>query len=98
MENHGACGNEVLFLTRVVDAFDSPRLGYTLDTGNFLEDPYEQMESLAASDVPISLVQAKTYYGGGRWYALVVLMNKYCPVRPRNRRSRSRVDSALRAQ
>jgi sugar phosphate isomerase/epimerase len=25
---------------------------------------------MAASPVPIALVQAKTYYGGGRWYAL----------------------------
>jgi hypothetical protein len=28
------------------------------------------MEQMAASSVPIALVQAKTYYGGGRWYSL----------------------------
>jgi sugar phosphate isomerase/epimerase len=42
----------------------------TLDTGNFLENCYEQMERMASSSVPLALVQAKTYYGGGRWYAL----------------------------
>ena len=25
---------------------------------------------MAASHIPITLVQAKTYYGGGRWYTL----------------------------
>ena len=42
----------------------------TLDTGNFLDHSYEQMEQMAASKVPIALVQAKTYFGGGRWYEL----------------------------
>jgi sugar phosphate isomerase/epimerase len=28
------------------------------------------MEALASSEVPLALVQAKTYFGGGRWYAL----------------------------
>jgi sugar phosphate isomerase/epimerase len=35
IENHGACGNEPAFLAGVLDAFDNPRLGLTLDTGNF---------------------------------------------------------------
>jgi sugar phosphate isomerase/epimerase len=53
LENHGVCGNEVAFLTRVVDSFDSPRLGYTLDTGNFywhgnpLSELYRIYERLA---------------------------------------------------
>jgi sugar phosphate isomerase/epimerase len=53
LENHGVCGNEVAFLTRVVEAFDSPRLGYTLDTGNFywhgnpLSELYRIYERLA---------------------------------------------------
>src|SRR5262249_17283793 len=34
------------------------------------ERPYEQMEQMASSPVPITLVQAKTYFGGGRWYTL----------------------------
>ena len=51
----------------MVNAIDSPWLRVTLDTGNFLEDPYRQLEQLAPDAV---LVQAKTYYGGGLWYAL----------------------------
>jgi L-ribulose-5-phosphate 3-epimerase len=39
----------------------------TLDTGNFLEDPYDKLEQMADGLV---LVQAKTYYGGGIWYEL----------------------------
>ena len=52
---------------RVVDAIDSPWLQCTLDTGNFLEDPYDRLEMMAAKTV---FVQAKTYYGGGLWYTL----------------------------
>ena len=55
---------------RIVETIKSPWLQMTLDTGNFLEDSYEQMEQMASSTVPIALVQAKTYFGGGRWYAL----------------------------
>jgi L-ribulose-5-phosphate 3-epimerase len=54
-------------VVRVVDSLDSPWLQVTLDTGNFLENPYEQMAKLAPKTV---LVQAKTYYGGGTWYTL----------------------------
>jgi sugar phosphate isomerase/epimerase len=35
IENHGVRGNEPAFLAGVLDAFDNPRLGLTLDTGNF---------------------------------------------------------------
>ena len=52
---------------RIVDAVNSPWLQVTLDTGNFLEDPYDRLEQMAPKAV---LVQAKTYYGGGIWYAL----------------------------
>ena len=57
-------------MLRIVEAIRSPWLQMTLDTGNFLERPYEQMGRMASSPVPIALVQAKTYYGGGRWYTL----------------------------
>src|SRR5690606_26124008 len=52
---------------RVVNAVDSPWLQVTLDTGNFLDDMYEQMDRIAPHAV---LVQAKTYFGGGTWYTL----------------------------
>jgi sugar phosphate isomerase/epimerase len=50
-----------------VDAIHSEWLMVTLDTGNFLENPYPQLEALAPQTI---LMQAKTYYGGGKWYTL----------------------------
>ena len=38
-----------------------------MDTGNFLENPYDQLQQIASKVV---FVQAKTYYGGGEWYSL----------------------------
>ena len=38
-----------------------------MDTGNFLENPYDKLEMLAPYT---NFVQAKTYYGGGEWYSL----------------------------
>ena len=54
-------------LLRIVNAIGSPWLGVLMDTGNFLEDPYDKLEQIAAQAV---FVQAKTYYGGGEWYTL----------------------------
>jgi L-ribulose-5-phosphate 3-epimerase len=70
LENHWGLGRTAAGVLRIVEAIKSPWLRTTLDTGNFLERPYEQMEAMASSTVPIALVQAKTYFGGGRWYAL----------------------------
>jgi L-ribulose-5-phosphate 3-epimerase len=70
LENHWGLGRTAEGVLRIVEAIRSPWLQMTLDTGNFLERPYEQMEQMASSPVPITLVQAKTYFGGGRWYAL----------------------------
>lgn len=67
LENHWGLGRTADGVMRVVNALKSPWLQVTLDTGNFLEDMYEQMEKLAPSAV---LVQAKTYHGGGTWYTL----------------------------
>ena len=54
-------------MLRIVKAIDSQWRRVTLDTGNFLEDPYDRLEMLAPETV---FVQAKTYYGGGVWYSL----------------------------
>ena len=67
LENHWGLGRTPEGLLRIVDAVRSPWLQVTLDTGNFLEDPYSKLEKLAPRAV---LVQAKTYYGGGTWYSL----------------------------
>ena len=67
LENHWGLGLTPEGVLRIVDAIQSPYLQVTLDTGNFLEDPYPKLEKLAAKTV---LLQAKTYYGGGEWYTL----------------------------
>ncbi len=67
LENHWGLGRTAAGVMRIVDAIDSPWLMVTMDTGNFLEDPYTQLGMLAPKTV---LVQAKTYHGGGRWYTL----------------------------
>ena len=67
LENHWGLGRTAEGVLRVVEAIDSPWLQVTLDTGNFLEDSYAQMEKIAPRAV---FVQAKTYFGGGTWYTL----------------------------
>jgi sugar phosphate isomerase/epimerase len=67
LENHWGLGRTAEGVLRVVDAIRSPWLQVTLDTGNFFERRYEQLELLAPQTV---FVQAKTYFGGGKWYTL----------------------------
>jgi L-ribulose-5-phosphate 3-epimerase len=67
LENHWGLGLTPEGVLRIVDAVASPWLQVTLDTGNFLEDPYERLAALAPRTI---LVQAKTYHGGGVWYTL----------------------------
>lgn len=67
LENHWGLGLTPEGVLRIVNAIDSPWLQCTLDTGNFLEDPYDRLEQMAPQAV---FVQAKTYFGGGIWYTL----------------------------
>ena len=67
LENHWGLGRTAEGVLRIVNAINSPWLMVTADTGNFLENTYEQLEMLAPKTF---LVQAKTYYGGGKWYSL----------------------------
>ena len=67
LENHWGLTRTPEGLLRIVNAIDSPWLGVLMDTGNFLEQPYEKLEQIASKTV---FVQAKTYYGGGEWYTL----------------------------
>jgi sugar phosphate isomerase/epimerase len=67
LENHWGLGRTAAGVIRVINEINSPWLRATLDTGNFLDDTYEQMKQLAPH---AALVQAKTYYGGGTWYTL----------------------------
>jgi len=67
LENHWGLGRTADGVMRIVNAINNPWLQVTLDTGNFLDDTYEQLEKIAPKAV---LVQAKTYFGGGTWYTL----------------------------
>jgi len=67
LENHWGLGLTPEGVLRIVNAVKSPWLQVTLDTGNFLEDPYARLAKLASKAV---FMQAKTYYGGGTWYTL----------------------------
>ena len=67
LENHWGLGLTPEGVMRIVKAVNSPWLQVTMDTGNFLEDPYEKLEMLAPKTC---FVQAKTYFGGGIWYTL----------------------------
>jgi L-ribulose-5-phosphate 3-epimerase len=67
LENHwGLCSTPEGQL-KIRNNVNSPWLGILMDTGNFLEDPYDKLEMIAPYT---SFVQAKTYSGGGEWYSL----------------------------
>ncbi len=76
-ENHWGLGRTPEGLLRIVDSLNSPWLKITLDTGNFLEDPYDKLTKCAPK---AALVQAKTYYGGGLWYSLDLDYNRIAKI------------------
>lgn len=67
LENHWGLSRTPEGLLRLVNAVSSPWFGALMDTGNFLEDPYDKLQQIAPKTV---YVQAKTYQGGGEWYTL----------------------------
>jgi sugar phosphate isomerase/epimerase len=70
LENHWGLSTDPDMLLRIYKAIDSPWLVINMDTGNFADrfgDHYAQVEKLAPH---ASIVQAKTYHGGGVWYTL----------------------------
>jgi sugar phosphate isomerase/epimerase len=67
IENHWGLTTKVENVIRIHQSVNSPWLGVNLDTGNYPEDPYPGITTLAPH---ASIVQAKTYYGGGEWYTL----------------------------
>jgi L-ribulose-5-phosphate 3-epimerase len=67
LENHWGLARTAAGLLRILNAIKSPWLGGLMDTGNFLDDIYGQLEAIAPHTV---YVQAKTYHGGGEWYSL----------------------------
>ena len=67
LENHWGLTRTPEGLLRVLNSISSPWLGGLMDTGNFLEDPYDKLKQIAPKT---TFVQAKTYPGGGEWYTL----------------------------
>jgi sugar phosphate isomerase/epimerase len=67
LENHWGLSTKPENLLKIYKSIDSPWLGMNVDTGNYVGDPYPQLEQLAPY---ADIVQAKTYYGGGEWYTL----------------------------
>ena len=67
LENHWGLGSTAEGVLKIVNAINSPWLRVTIDTGNFFERRYEQLEMLAPEAV---FIQAKTYFGGGVYYTL----------------------------
>ncbi|WCJ58633.1 sugar phosphate isomerase/epimerase [Fontisphaera persica] len=67
LENHWGLTSTPEGQLRLLKQFDSPWLGALMDTGNFLEEPYDKLRQIAPRTV---FVQAKTYFGGGEWYTL----------------------------
>jgi sugar phosphate isomerase/epimerase len=67
VENHWGLTRTVEGMLRIAGAIDSPYFGLLMDTGNFLENPYDRLRRIAPRTV---MVQAKDYPGGGEWYTL----------------------------
>jgi L-ribulose-5-phosphate 3-epimerase len=67
LENHWGLTTSVDMLLRIWREVNSPWLGINLDTGNFPGDPYSDFTKVAPH---ATIVQAKTYHGGGVWYTL----------------------------
>jgi hypothetical protein len=67
LENHWGLAATPQGMIRIHKAINSPWLQLLMDTGNFLENPYDKLEMIAKDTC---FVQAKTYYGGGVWYSL----------------------------
>ena len=77
LENHWGLTRTAEGVLRIVNAVQSPWLGAMMDTGNFLEDPYEKLKLMAPK---IIFVQAKTYFGGGEWYTLDLDYNRIAKI------------------
>ena len=66
LENHWGLSSNIDYLLRMYNALkSSPSMGLNVDTGNFVGEPYADLEKLAPY---ATIVQAKTYYGGGTFY------------------------------
>lgn len=67
LENHWGLTTKISTLLEIWKKVNSPWLGINLDTGNYPDKVYDGIAELAPH---ASIVQAKTYFGGGVWYTL----------------------------
>jgi sugar phosphate isomerase/epimerase len=81
LENHWGLARTPEGLIRIIKAIDSAWLKVLLDTGNFLEDPYDKLEACAPHTV---YMHAKTYYGGGIWYTLEMDYSRIAQIMQRH--------------
>ncbi len=66
IENHGYLTDSAEALLRIVDAVDHEWLGINLDTGNFREQPYENMAAVAHLALTVQIkIELRTYDGSG---------------------------------
>lgn len=77
LENHWGLSRTPEGQLRIVNAVPSPWLGALMDTGNFMEDPYDKLKMIAPKTV---YAQAKTYCGGGEWYTLDLDYNRIAKI------------------
>jgi L-ribulose-5-phosphate 3-epimerase len=77
LENHWGLTRTPEGVRRVIDSVNSPWLVGLMDTGNFRENLYENLEQMAAY---VKFVQAKTYFGGGEWYTLDIDYQKVAAI------------------
>ena len=67
LENHWGLTRNADNVIKILKEVNSEWVKALVDIGNFIEKPYEQIEKLAQYAI---MVHAKTYMGGGEWYAL----------------------------
>ena len=77
LENHWGLTTRVENLLEIWKRVNSPWLGINLDCGNFPGEPYTDFAKVAPH---ATIVQAKTYPGGGVWYTLPIDYNKIAGI------------------
>ncbi|MDR2912009.1 MAG: sugar phosphate isomerase/epimerase [Alistipes sp.] len=67
LENHWGLSALPEGMWRIKNSVKSRWLKFLLDTGNFLEEPYDKIASILPE---CAFLSCKTYQGGGNWYEL----------------------------
>jgi len=62
LENHWGLTRDSKGVLKILKEVNSPWLKALMDTENFIENTYQQLEEIASYTI---LVHAKTYFGGG---------------------------------